>query len=60
MSKKILIFASGRGSNAEALHEACEAGDIAGEICGVISDHADAKVLQRAARWGVPTVVCEK
>ncbi len=60
MCKKILIFASGRGSNAEALHEACETGEIAGKICGVISDHADAQVLQRAARWGVPTVVIEK
>lgn len=60
MCKKILIFASGRGSNAEALHEACETGEIAGNICGVISDHADAPVLQRAARWGVPTVVIEK
>lgn len=57
--KKILIFASGRGSNAEAIHEACESGVINGEIVGVICDHADAQVLERAKRWNVPSVVRE-
>ena len=60
MSKKILIFASGRGSNAEAIHEATENGTIQGKVTGVICDHHDAKVLERAARWGVPSVVIER
>lgn len=60
MNKRILIFASGRGSNAEALHEAVQKGVIAGSIVGVICDHGDAKVLERAARWNVPAVVIEK
>lgn len=60
MNKKILIFASGRGSNAEAIHEATVNGTVAGEVVGVICDHADAQVLARAARWGVPSVVIEK
>lgn len=60
MNKRILIFASGRGSNAEALHEAAEKGIIAGTIVGVICDHGDAQVLKRAARWKVPVVVIEK
>ena len=58
--KRILIFASGRGSNAEAIHEACENGTVCGTVVGVICDHHDAQVLQRAARWGVPSVVIEK
>ena len=60
MNKKILIFASGRGSNAEALHEATVKGEIAGEIIGVVCDHKEAKVLERAARWDVPAVIIEK
>ena len=59
MNKRILIFASGRGSNAEALHEAAVNGTIKGTIVGVICDHHDAPVLQRAERWRVPATVIE-
>lgn len=59
MNKRILIFASGRGSNAEALHEAAVDGTIKGMIVGVICDHHDAPVLQRAERWKVPATVIE-
>lgn len=60
MSKKrILIFASGRGSNAEAIHEATVNGTVNGIVVGVICDHADAQVLKRAERWNVPTTVLE-
>ena len=55
--KRILIFASGRGSNAEAIHEAVMDGRINGEVVGVICDHKGAQVLERAARWHVPSVV---
>ena len=60
MSKKILIFASGRGSNAEAIHEATVNGTIDGTVIGVICDHADAQVLERAKRWNVPATVLER
>lgn len=60
MSKSILIFASGRGSNAEAIHEATVNGTVNGKVVGVICDHSDAQVLARAKRWGVPSVVIEK
>lgn len=59
MSKRILIFASGRGSNAEALHEAAVKRIINGTIVGVICDHHDAPVLERAERWKVPVTVIE-
>ena len=58
--KRILIFASGRGSNAEAIHEAVMDGRINGKIVGVICDHKGAQVLERTARWHVPSVVIEK
>ena len=57
--KRILIFASGRGSNAEAIHEAVMDGRINGEVVGVICDHKGAQVLERAARWHVPSVVID-
>lgn len=58
--KRILIFASGRGSNAEAIHEATVDGRVNGEVVGVICDHGDAKVLERAKGWKVPTTVLER
>lgn len=58
--KRILIFASGRGSNAEAIHEATVNGTVNGTVVGVICDHGDAKVLERAERWQVPSTVIER
>ncbi len=58
--KRIAVFASGRGSNAEALYEAMQRGEIAGEIVVVVSDHADAKVLEKAKGWNVPAIAAER
>lgn len=52
--KKIVVFASGRGSNAAALLEACRDGRIAGEPVLVFSDVPGAPVLAKAAALGVP------
>lgn len=60
MTKRIAIFASGRGSNAAALYEAIQAGEIKAQVVVVLSDHHDAPVLARAAEWGVPAVVVER
>lgn len=51
--KKIVIFASGRGSNAAALLAACRDGRIAGEPVLVFSDVPSAPVLTKAAEFGV-------
>ncbi len=58
--KRILVFASGRGSNAEAIHEATMNGTVNGTVVGVICDHGDAQVLERAKRWDVPATVLER
>ncbi len=51
--KRIAVLASGRGTNLEAILEAVERGDIAGEVALVISDQETAQALQRAERRGV-------
>lgn len=54
--KKIAIFASGSGTNAEAItHYFAENADI--KVALIVSSRPDAFVLTRAARLGVPAVV---
>ena len=51
MTKRMAIFASGRGSNAEALHDAIQQGVINAEIVVLLTDIIDAPVLEKAAAW---------
>lgn len=53
--KTIAVFASGNGSNFEALAAACADGRIAARIALVVCDKPGAYVTERAARCGVPT-----
>ncbi|MBO6102610.1 MAG: phosphoribosylglycinamide formyltransferase [Opitutales bacterium] len=54
---KILILASGRGSNAKAIIEGVKSGQIPNsEVCALVSDHADAPALGVAASLGVKSV----
>ena len=58
---RIGILISGRGSNMLALADAVAEGHIPGaEIAVVISDHADAPGLARAAERGVATLAIER
>ncbi len=54
--KRIAIFASGRGSNAEAIIRACRDGEIDGEVVLVLSDCPDAPVLAKAEHYGIRAV----
>jgi len=49
------VLASGRGSNLQAIIEAIEAGKLTAEVRVVISDQAEAYVLERARKHGIPT-----
>lgn len=60
MRKRIAIFASGRGSNAEALYQAMQAGEVNGEVVVVVSDYSTAAVLTKVQAWGVPSVAVER
>ena len=54
---KIAILGSGTGSNAKAILEAQEQGHLGGaQVVGIISDHADALILELGKRYGVPAV----
>ncbi|KGI84325.1 MULTISPECIES: phosphoribosylglycinamide formyltransferase [Exiguobacterium] len=51
--KKFAIFASGSGSNAEAIWQAIDRGDLSGECVLLVTDKPEAKVLERADRFNI-------
>jgi len=53
---KIGVLISGRGSNLQALIDACAGPEFPAEIATVISNSADAQGLERARRAGLPAV----
>ncbi len=55
--KRVGVLISGRGSNLQALLDACADAAFPATIVLVISDQAEAPGLERAARAGVPTQV---
>lgn len=48
MKKRLAVFASGRGSNFEAIVSACESGRIAAQVVLLVCDHPSAEVVARA------------
>lgn len=56
---KLGVLISGRGSNLQALIDACAGSDYPAEIGLVISNRADAKGLDRARAADIPTQVIE-
>jgi len=55
--KRIAVFASGNGSNLQALIDACRAGTIKGDIVAVVSNKKYAYALSRAREAGIETFV---
>ena len=61
MSETVLgILASGRGSNMQVILNNINAGLLHAKIGIVISDHANAKVLELATAAGIPAVCIER
>ncbi|MFI3303838.1 MAG: phosphoribosylglycinamide formyltransferase [Rikenellaceae bacterium] len=54
---RIAIFASGSGSNFEALAVACADGRVDAEVAVMVCDRPGAKVIERAAKLGVEAFV---
>ncbi|MFR9602417.1 MAG: phosphoribosylglycinamide formyltransferase [Rikenellaceae bacterium] len=54
---RLAIFASGSGSNFEALAVACQSGEIDGDVAVMVCDKPGAKVIERAERLGIKTLV---
>jgi len=53
---RVVVLASGTGSNMVALARAIARGEVAAEIVAVVSDVPDAPVLARAAALGIPAL----
>ena len=56
---RLAVLISGAGSNMVAIQRACATGQIAAEICVVISDQSAAPGLQRASEHGIETKVID-
>ncbi|MGL4858805.1 MAG: phosphoribosylglycinamide formyltransferase [Enterobacteriaceae bacterium] len=54
---RLLVMASGSGSNFQVLQTACQNGQIAATLVQLICDQPQATVLQRAAQAGIPSQV---
>ena len=54
--KRLAVFASGNGSNFEAIVKACVEGEIDAEVVLCVTDRPGAYVTQRASRAGVPCI----
>ncbi len=52
---KLGVLASGSGSNFEAVAEAIKNGQLNAQIKVLIYNNPNAKVVERAAKWNVPT-----
>lgn len=55
--RALAVLASGQGTNFEALAHAAERGELGGRIAVLLSDRADAPVLERARRRGIEALV---
>lgn len=56
---RLLVLASGRGSNFQAIHNAIARQRLPAVISAVVSDRADAGALALAAEYGIDTVCIE-
>lgn len=57
MRKRIVVFASGSGTNFEEIARKSKENYIDGEVSLLISDRADAPVIKRAEKFGIPSIV---
>jgi phosphoribosylglycinamide formyltransferase-1 len=56
---RLAVFASGNGSNLEAILAACAEGRIAAKAVAVVCNRPEAGAIGRAERFGVPVLVCD-
>lgn len=54
--QRLIVLASGSGSNLQAVLDSCSSGELAAEVVAVVSDRAGSGALDRACRAGVPAV----
>ncbi|MBQ2814162.1 MAG: phosphoribosylglycinamide formyltransferase [Akkermansia sp.] len=59
MSLRLAVLGSGSGSNCQSIFNAIDDGRLDAEVVIVLSDHADAYILERARRRGVRAEVMD-
>ena len=60
MTARLVVLASGDGSNLQAVLDACASGELPARVTHVVSDRPAARALQRAERArGATAVTCE-
>jgi len=52
---RLVVLASGFGSNLQAIIDACESGDLDAEVAGVVCDRKMAYSFERAEKAGIPS-----
>ena len=57
MKKQLAVFASGTGTNFDAIARACAEGVLDAEVAVMVCDKPGAAVIEKAARYGVPSFV---
>ena len=57
MKKQLAVFASGTGTNFDAIARACADGVLDAEVAVMVCDKPGAAVIEKAARYGVDTFV---
>ncbi len=55
--KRLAVFASGSGTNFQAIVDAAKRGDLPARVALLVCDRPGAKVIERAARENVPAFV---
>lgn len=58
--KNMVLFASGRGSNATALYEAVQDGTIQAVVKALVCDIPEAPIIETARGWGIPVIVADR
>lgn len=57
MTKKIVVFASGSGSNFQSIINATETGSLQAEICGLITNRDNIGAIERAKLHGIQVFI---
>lgn len=60
MTKRLAIFGSGRGSNAEAIYQAIQSGTIPADIVVIVCDQPQARLVQMGELWDIPVHVVQR
>ena len=60
MTKRLAIFGSGRGSNAEAIYQSIQEGTIRADIAVIVCDQPQARLVQLGTLWKIPVHVVRR